>query len=412
MGRNRRGGILVMTLVILAICLAVLSVLAANQNVRTRATINRIENARARIAAESGIRRALAALATQDPNLVQLQGDWFDLGNSGADSIVLTSGDSFRVEIIDAASRVSLNTATEDQLLNMGLTTEQAQSLLDWREAGQTPRNEGAKDDYYNNLEIPYNAKLRRLDSVDELLLIKGFEPSVVYQASDQSTSAIRNDDTSFALYQMVTTDSFSPNVSAAGQQRTDINAAQANNFTQAGIPPNVAQAIIARRNGLGGAFQTLGQAIQTPGLSVQNATAIMDGFSVGGGARVEGRVNLNTATQSVLESIPGITTDISNAILSQQTNGGYTSLTELGDLPGMTLEALAQAADAFTVSSDVFIVRVIGTAGQSSVALEGIVRVQGGQPQLEKMIETPLRDMRELWNWDEEATNEVEISG
>lgn len=411
-GRRHRGGILVMTLVILAICLAVLSVLAANQNVRTRTSINRIEAARARIAAESGIRRAIAALVSQDINLVQLQGDWFDLGNSAADSFVLTSGDHFRVQVIDASSLVSLNTATEDQLLNMGLTTEQAQSLLDWREAGETPRTEGAKDEFYNNLDTPYNTKLRRLDSIDELLLIRGFDPTVVYQASDQTTSAIRNNDTSYALYQMVTTDSFSPNVTSTGQARTDINAAQANNFTQIGIPQNVAQAIIARRNGQGGQFQSLGQALQTPGLSVQNAAAILDAFSLGGGDRVEGRINLNTATQSTLESIPGITTDISGSILSRQTNGGFSSLAELGDLPGMTLEALQQAADAFTVSSDVFLVRVIGTAGQTSVALEGVVRVQGGEPILEKLIETPLRDMRQLWNWEDEATNEVEISG
>ncbi|MEQ1935629.1 MAG: hypothetical protein ABL962_17355, partial [Fimbriimonadaceae bacterium] len=79
--RNKRaGGTLVITLVVLAAIVAALAVTASNQEVRTRTTINRLEQRRARLAAESGIARAISALATQDPNLVQQDGDWFLLG--------------------------------------------------------------------------------------------------------------------------------------------------------------------------------------------------------------------------------------------------------------------------------------------------------------------------------------------
>lgn len=412
MGRRRRGGILLITLVILAVCLAVMATTGANQNVRTRTSINRIEISRARIAAESGIRRAVAALATLDTNQVLLDGDWYLLGNQASEQFSLISGDKFRVQIVDAASLASLNTATLEQLLNLGLTNEQAESLLDWREAGDTPRTEGAKDEFYNNLDTPYHAKLGRLDSIDELLLIKGFDQSIVFQAIEQSGSIVRNTDTNFALYQSVTTDSFSANTNAAGEAKTNINTAQVNEFTQAGVQPQIAAAIIARRNGLGGQFSTLGEVLQTPGLDNTSAAAIIDGFSLSAEDRVEGKINLNTATQAVLETIPNVTSDLSNGILSRQTSGGFAAVSELLDIPGFDLNILSQIVDAFTTSSDTFLVRVIGTAGQTSVALEGVVRVENGQPVLLKMMETPLRDMRALWNWEEEATNEVEING
>lgn len=410
MGRNRRGGILLITLVILAVCLAILATTAANQDIRTRTSINRIELMRARIAAESGVRRAAAALVTQDPNLVTLDGDWYLLGNEASDAFQLLSGDSFRVQVLDASSFISLNTAPEEELLNLGLTTEQVESLLDWREPGQTARAEGAKDDYYNNLDTPYNAKLGRLDSIDELLLIKGFDAATVYEALDQSGTTIRTDET-FSLYQMVTTDAFSPNLNPDGEAKTNLNSAQANQLQQSGIQPQVAQAIIARRNGLGGQFSTLGEALSTPGMDNNSARILIDGYGIVEGDRVEGKVNLNTATQSVLEAIPGITPDLSSGILSRQTSGGFTTVGELLDI-GFDLSVLAQNVDAFTVSSDTFIVRVIGTAGQTSVALEATIRIEGGQPVVRKITEAPLRDMRALWNWEEEATNEVEING
>jgi len=411
-GHKRRGGILVMTLVILAVAMAILAATAANQDIRNRSTINRIERARARMAAESGIRRAVASLTTQDPNQVLLDGDWYLLGNQASDSFQLASGDSFRVQVLDAASLVSLNQASEDELLALGLTTEQTESLLDWREPGLTPRTEGGKDEYYNNLETPYNAKLGRLDSIDELLLIKGFDAPTIYQEVDQTGSTVRNNETSFALYQLVTTDSFSPNVNANGEAKANINQVQANQLQQAGIQPQVAQAIIARRNGLGGQFTSLGQALTTPGMNNDSAAILIDGYGLGEGARAEGKINLNTATQSVLEAIPGLTPDLASGILSRQTSGGFAAVSELLEIPGFDLNVLAQTVDAFATGSDTFLIRVIGTAGQTSVALEAVVSIESGQPIVRKVTDTPLRDMRALWVWEEEATNEVEISG
>ncbi len=393
------------TLVILAGIVAALAVTAANQEVRTRTTINRLEHRRARLAAEAGIARAVASLATQDPNLVLQDGDWFILGNQAADRFLI-GDDSFRLEVKDASSFVSLNSATEDQLLNLGLTTEQTDSLLDWREPDAPARPEGAKNDYYNSLEEPYNMKGARLDSLDELMLIKGFDFMAVYGALQDSGNAIRNGEGAFALSQLVTADAYSPN-----EGKTDVNQAQLQQFTQAGIPPQTAAAIIARRNGQG-SFTSMTQVLQTPGLNNNSAGTLLDQFSVSSEARVEGKLNLNTVSESTLLSIPNVSTDIAQAIVSQQASGGFAALSELLTIPGMTLELVAETADRFAVGSDTFLIRVTGRAGRTDVSLEAVVQLQNGTPVLVKILETPQSDMRALWNWTDETTNEVEISG
>lgn len=409
--RNKRaGGTLVITLVVLAAIVAALAVTASNQEVRTRTTINRLEQRRARLAAESGIARAISALATQDPNLVQQDGDWFLLGNQAADRFLL-GDDSFRLEIKDASSFISLNTATEEQLLNLGLTSEQSDSLLDWREAEGTARAEGAKNEFYNTLEEPYNIKGGRLDSTDELMLIKGFDFLSVFGALEDSGNTIRNGEGAFALYQLVTTDAFTPNVGQDGQPKVDVNQAQLQQFVQAGIPAQTAAAIIARRNGQG-SFTSMTQVLQTPGLNNGSAGTLLDGFSVSSDQRVEGKLNLNTVSESTLLSIPNVTSDIAQAIVSQQSNGGFAALSELFQIPGMTLALVAETADRFAVGSDTFLVRVTGRAGRTDVSLEAVVQLQNGTPVLVKILETPQPDMRTLWNWTDETTNEVEISG
>ena len=54
-------------------------------------------------------------------------------------------------------------------------------ALLDWRDADNDTREGGAESDYYNTLEPPYNAKNGPFDSIEELLLVKGFNAAILY---------------------------------------------------------------------------------------------------------------------------------------------------------------------------------------------------------------------------------------
>ena len=54
-------------------------------------------------------------------------------------------------------------------------------SLLDWRDADDLYRLNGAENDYYQSLPEPYECKNGNLDSIEELLLVRGVTPELFY---------------------------------------------------------------------------------------------------------------------------------------------------------------------------------------------------------------------------------------
>ncbi|MGD8453046.1 MAG: type II secretion system protein GspK [Phycisphaerae bacterium] len=99
---------------------------------------------------------------------------------------------SMRFGVTPEASKLNLNTATEDQIgellgpLLFDLEVENPEdlinALLDWRDEDDDTRDGGAESsDYYNTLEPPYQAKNGRFDSIEELLLVKGFNAAVLW---------------------------------------------------------------------------------------------------------------------------------------------------------------------------------------------------------------------------------------
>jgi general secretion pathway protein K len=98
-------------------------------------------------------------------------------------------GGSYRVDIQDESGKVNVNAVSEEQLR---LLVEAAgigkpdsdiitDSILDWRDADSMHRLNGAEDDYYESLNPPYKAKNGRIDTVEELLLVRGVTPEYFY---------------------------------------------------------------------------------------------------------------------------------------------------------------------------------------------------------------------------------------
>ncbi len=399
---RRRGAVMILAMVVVFAVTAMLVSALAVERSEFRAAVQRIDAQRARLAAQSGLARALATLQFQVNSPVTQLDEWYTLGNQANDSFTV-GRIRFRMQIIDAASLVNLNVADETQLQNMGLTSEQIDSLLDWREEGFTPRPEGAKDEFYNTLEKPYNAKLGRLDHIDELLLIKGFEPASLFQTPEtQNTTGA----TPQPIYSLATVDSFSPSLTPDGQTKGNINTVNQGALTQAGVPAPIAAAIILRRN-TQGTFTRMGDVLTVAGMTPEAAGVVIDRFQVGGQPRNEGRINVNTAREDVLVTIPELTTDIAQAIVSRQ-SAGINALSEMFQVPGVTVQTMASMVDRLTTDSEVFIVRIEGQAGTSRYTLEAMVRVADSRAQVLKVSEPVYRNMNALWGWAEETTNEI----
>ncbi len=59
--------------------------------------------------------------------------------------------------------------------------------ILDWLDADDEPRPEGAENDYYQKLEVPFECKNGPMDSIEELLLLPGITPEVFFGDDDDA---------------------------------------------------------------------------------------------------------------------------------------------------------------------------------------------------------------------------------
>ncbi len=72
-----------------------------------------------------------------------------------------------------------------------GMTPEVADCILDFLDEDDEPREFGAESEFYLSLPDPYNAKNGPLDSVEELLLVKGVVPQMLFGADANRNGVI-----------------------------------------------------------------------------------------------------------------------------------------------------------------------------------------------------------------------------
>jgi type II secretory pathway component PulK len=160
----------------------------------------------------------------------------------------------------------------------------------------------------------------------------------------------------------------------------------------------------------------TWAQIVRTaPFISTAQFRNLLNNYYLGSSTQA-GKINVNTASQAVLQTVPGITSDEATSIVNQQ-SAGITSMGNLLNLQGLTsVRTAAPIVDLLTVHSNVFLVRVIGTAGQAQVPLEAVVSVTtptNGQSATARIlnIETPpFNDMTGRWGWQTQTTNDVPL--
>jgi type II secretory pathway component PulK len=399
MRRSRSGFTLVQALVVVAGLVALMSALAAEQRIALNATQDRLRQRRAEVAARSALAIAAASLEEADPHLVTLNDDWALLGEGGAQ--VVDVGDAaYRVQIVDAGSLVNVNTATETQLQSLPLTQEQVDGLLDWREDSTQGRPQGAKDDYYNTLEEPYNARLGRLTTLSELLLIKGWTARGLYYPLTESVSTARvpadAEGNPLPLADVLTVQSGMPNTRSDGSTRVNLARGVTNEaaLSRLGLPEAIIEQIVR-----GGPYTSWSDLLSLPGLTPDNAGRLLDEFTFTAGNRREGKINNNTASEALLESLFTLPPDVAGALASRQA-AGFGSLGELATVPGMTPSQLALIADSVGVGSDTWIVRAYGESGGVGVALEAVVGRRGDRTRVLSFDRLNGSRIPEWWHW------------
>ena len=143
--------------------------------------------------AEAGIERGMAELfymSTNTSKTLVKPGDevW---RTDGRPYKILTENGYYTVSITNEAGKVDINTTSElilrNLLLNLGLNLDDVDiivdSVMDWKDPDNLHRLHGAEDDYYMSLANPYKAKNANFETLEELLLVKGITPEILYGA-------------------------------------------------------------------------------------------------------------------------------------------------------------------------------------------------------------------------------------
>ncbi len=114
-------------------------------------------------------------------------------------------------------------------------------AFMDWRDPREERRLDGADADYYLELDPPYRPRHGPLASMDELLLIKGFTPAIVYGGVHEDA---HDDDPRMTGFQDIFT--------VFGDGRVNVNAASKRVLmTLPGMDELTAQDIIYARDGV-----------------------------------------------------------------------------------------------------------------------------------------------------------------
>jgi hypothetical protein len=123
-----------------------------------------------------------------------------DLSDVGRFSVIaplmsadgILNGENFRYGLEDESCKVNLRWILQMEIQQPGygrsmlmrfpgMTEEIADSILDWMDEDSEPREYGAEDDYYAGLDPPYYTRNGIPDFIDELLLVKGVTPKLLY---------------------------------------------------------------------------------------------------------------------------------------------------------------------------------------------------------------------------------------
>ncbi len=256
--RDARGGYVIFAVLIVIVVLSLVAYrFTESMSAEVRASAHANDDAQAKLAAVSGLHYAAAVLSDRATFYGELEGNPFDNDDvfdrvevpaAGTTTrkkayfdiraVGLTDSGSYeqRFGVIDEGGKININSmialdpkgevlyAALMKLPNM--TGAIADAIVDWVDADDVPRAEGAESEEYASRPNPYKAKNGPLNSLDELLLVRDVTPELLY-GGDKNRNGVQDDgetgtDRGWADY--LTVYGRELNVDMSGTVRTYIN--------------------------------------------------------------------------------------------------------------------------------------------------------------------------------------------
>ena len=200
---SRPGGSQGVALIMVLWVVTILSVVVLEFCFAMRTEVNITRNYQEELqlyaAAEGGVQRAIAELILKlDPRVQQIRKaaeegegakEYKEWVTDGREYFFPFERGECSVRVMGEAGKVNINRVSDGVLrkiaTSLGLEGEVrdivVDSIQDWRDPDDFIRVNGAENDYYQSLKDPYDCKNGNLDSVEELLLIRGVTSELFY---------------------------------------------------------------------------------------------------------------------------------------------------------------------------------------------------------------------------------------
>jgi type II secretory pathway component PulK len=219
-GSRRRGAIFITALGIIIILSGLVLVFAMNMRTESLASSNRLAAHQAdavELGAEQWVLSVVAQQTTAAATITQVQAAGLQVG-SGYFWILSPyskSDQQYQFGICDESAKLNINSAIAPELEALPTTTLQqdiADAIVDWRSTASKASADGAESSYYNSLPDAYNCKNEPYESVEELLLVKGVTPQMLFGYDLNRNGVIEPEEQTAASGQGISLNSTSTN--------------------------------------------------------------------------------------------------------------------------------------------------------------------------------------------------------
>jgi len=326
--------------------------------------------------------------------------------------------------LVDEASKLNLNTATMDMLQALpNMTAELAANIVAWRQSTNDASVGGAQSETYLRLQPPYLCKNAPFETVDELRLVYGLNLELLYgedsnlnglldpnETDGETLPPLDNRDNRLdpGLFEYVTVYSREPTT------RTNVNTQQQLEALLTSVFDSTRASQIAGQvrtalgggprpgGGGGGGGTGGGGGAGAGGGAASTFTSLLDFYFHSGmtaeefaqietaltvTTNIQSLVNVNTASEAVLASIPGIGTDKASALVAyRQSNPGQaTSIAWVVDVLDRDSNRVTLAGPYITAHSYQFTadVAAVGHHGRGYRRVKFVFDTSDGTPRI-----------------------------
>jgi len=374
---SRRSGIALLTAIwVLTVLLVLASGFAVMVHSGTGVARNFGSLTQARWAAQAGLRRAEAELLLLADAPYTAPGG-LSLTFYSEEQDVFLGPASYQVLAEDEASKINLNTASAEVLAAF-FPVEVVDAIVDWKDPDSSPGPQGAEDEYYTGLPLPYYCKNALFDTVGELALVRGVTRELLSTVVTDNGRTLEN---------LLTVWSWDRDTDAEGQPRVDLTRASRETLTaEFGevLTPDEIDAIISQRSAA--PFASPADLLRVPNLPREKVVQIYDRLTTSQGETRAGLINVNTAPWEVLAALPGMDAAIAQALVAyRETEQPFGQVGEILLVEQVTPAAFMRAADLLTVRSSVF--RIVSSGQLEDGVTHTISSILQTEPDGDQMI-------------------------